>query len=91
MSDTGLIRDEAEIHAHVSRVEVIAQLEAASPSTFNINIITTSNIIIVIKHAHVSRLKVIAQLEATLLGDPSLLLTGHQRSRLVLTIHSFRT
>ena len=55
MSDTGLIRDEAEIHAHVSRVEVIAQLEA------------------------------------TLLGDPSLLLTGQQRSRLVLTIHSFRT
>ena len=29
VSDTGLIRDEAEIHAHVSRVEVIAQLEAA--------------------------------------------------------------
>ena len=28
MSDTGLIRDEAEIHSHVSRVEVIAQLEA---------------------------------------------------------------
>jgi len=40
VSDTGLIRNEAEIHAHVSRVEVIAQLEA------------------------------------TLLGDPSLLLTG---------------
>ena len=28
MSDTGLIRTEAEIHSHVSRVEVIAQLEA---------------------------------------------------------------
>ena len=28
VSDTGLIREEAEIHAHVSRVEVIAQVEA---------------------------------------------------------------
>ena len=28
VSDTGLIREEAEIHAHVSRVEVIAQAEA---------------------------------------------------------------
>ena len=45
MSDTGLIRDEAEIHSHVSRVEVIAQLEA------------------------------------TLLGDPSLLLTGESTFR----------
>ena len=28
VSDTGLIREEAEIHAHVCRVEVIAQVEA---------------------------------------------------------------
>merc|ERR1719300_803614 len=28
VSDTGLIREEAEIHAHVSRVEVVAQAEA---------------------------------------------------------------
>ena len=28
VSDTGLIREEAEIHAHVSRVEVISQAEA---------------------------------------------------------------
>ena len=28
VSDTGLIREEAEIHAHISRVEVIAQAEA---------------------------------------------------------------
>ena len=59
VSDTGLIRDEAEIHAHVSRVEVIAQLEAASPSTFKTTIIIISiiisNIIIVIKHLRLPR------------------------------------
>ena len=75
MNDTGVIRDEAEIYAHICRVEVISAAEATilgDPARVLTGIYLSIYMSIYLSFC---RVEVISAAEATILGDPARVLT----------------